>query len=59
MQEVYNYIPETNHVSRVDSFAATLYFFYIFNNLDWGPVPRFAPWKHYSQCGLLHNSPFF
>jgi hypothetical protein len=24
------------------------------NNLDWGPVPRFAPWKHCSQCGLLY-----
>ena len=29
-----------------------------FNNLDWGPVPRFAPWKHCSQCGLLYDSPF-
>ena len=28
------------------------------NNLDWGPVPLFAPWKHCSQCGLLYNSPF-
>ena len=24
------------------------------NNLDWGPVPHFAPWKHCSQCGLLY-----
>ena len=23
-------------------------------NLDWGPVPHFAPWKHCSQCGLLY-----
>ena len=29
------------------------------NNLDWGPVPLFAPWKHCSQCGLLYDSPFF
>ena len=28
------------------------------NNLDWGPVPLFAPWKHCSQCGLLYDSPF-
>ena len=28
------------------------------NNLDWGPVPRFAPWKHCTQCGLLYDSPF-
>ena len=28
---------------------------FFFNNLDWGPVPRFAPWKHCSQCG---DSPF-
>ena len=28
------------------------------NNLNWGPVPRFAPWKHCSQCGLLYDSPF-
>ena len=28
------------------------------NNLDWGPVPRFAPWKHCSDCGLLYDSPF-
>ena len=27
----------------------------IINNLDWGPVPRFAPWKHCSQCGLLYK----
>ena len=26
----------------------------IINNLDWGPVPHFAPWKHCSQCGLLY-----
>ena len=31
---------------------------FLFNNLDWGPVPRFAPWKHCSQCGLLYDSPF-
>jgi len=31
------------------------YKFFFFNNLDWGPVPRFAPWKHRSQCGLLYN----
>ena len=30
-----------------------------FNNLDWGPVPRFAPWKHCSQCDLLYNSLFY
>ena len=23
------------------------------------PVPRFSPWKHCSQCGLLYDSPFF
>ena len=23
-----------------------------------GPVPRYAPWKHCSQCGLLHDSSF-
>ena len=28
------------------------------NNLDWGPVPRFAPWKHCSHCGLLYDSQF-
>ena len=28
------------------------------NNLDWGPVLRFASWKHCSQCGLLYDSPF-
>ena len=28
------------------------------NNLDWGPVPCFAPWKHCSQYGLLYDSPF-
>ena len=33
-------------------------FFSNFNNLDWGPVPRFAPWKHCSQCGLLYDSSF-
>ena len=29
-------------------------FFFFFNNLDWGPVPHFAPWKHCSQCGLFY-----
>ena len=28
------------------------------NNLDWGRVPLFSPWKHCSQCGLLYDSPF-
>ena len=28
------------------------------NNLVWVPVPRFAPGKHCSQCGLLYGSPF-
>jgi len=28
------------------------------NNFDWGPVPRLAPWKYCSQCGLLYDSPF-
>ena len=23
------------------------------------PVPRFACWKHCSQCGLFYDSPFF
>ena len=26
--------------------------------LNWGPVPRFAPWKHCSQCGLLYDPRF-
>ena len=34
-----------NHVSLICFF---------FNNLDWGPVPYFVPWKHCSQCGLLY-----
>ena len=33
-------------------------FFNFYNNLDWGPVLRFVPWKHCSQCGLLYDSPF-
>jgi len=28
------------------------------NNLDWHPVPLFAPWKHCSQCGLFYDFPF-
>ena len=30
----------------------------IINNLVWGPVPLFVPWKHCSQCGLFYDSPF-
>ena len=30
------------------------YFNKVYNNLNWGPVPHFAPWKHCSQCGLLY-----
>ena len=37
---------------------AGLKLFIIYNNLDWVPVPLFAPWKHCSQCGLLYKSPF-
>jgi hypothetical protein len=33
------------------------FFFYII--LDWGPVPRFVPWKYCSQCGLLYNPHYF
>ena len=31
---------------------------FFFNIFDWGSVPRFAPWNHCSQCGLLYDSPF-
>ena len=31
---------------------------FFFNNLVWGPVPRFAAWKHCSQCALFYDSPF-
>ena len=39
MQGIYNYIPETNHVSRVYSVAAVLYLQFVLH------VMLFCPWN--------------
>ena len=38
------------YVGRLRFLLSTINLFF-FNNLDWGPVPLFAPWKHCGQCG--------
>ena len=56
MPDIYNYIPETNHVSRVESIAAVLYLQYVLH------VILFRPWKVYyyyyytTQWNILHSN---
>jgi len=37
MKDIYNYIPETNHVSRVDTFSAVVYLQFVLHVMLFRP----------------------